>query len=182
MSSSKTDRAAEESPRPPPLRRDAAGQAETVSLADVIEWFMDHDPRVAVIRHPAVEELFQWKQAESARRGEQVYQFNRAEDRLAVGIVQALFEHDTEEGLHGWISQLLNALDDAAKTYEAISDAYQLRVSEESSALKEAAKIPAAGERALFLTCCWLETLCTAEIRVVGWVYQELYGRPFSPR
>jgi hypothetical protein len=23
--------------------------------------------------------------------------------------------------------------------------------------------------------------LCTAELRIMGWVYQELYGKPFQP-
>ena len=36
-------------------------------------------------------------------------------------------------------------------------------------------------ERDIYLTCCWLETLCTAEVRVLGWAYRELYGRPFHP-
>jgi hypothetical protein len=52
---------------------------------------------------------------------------------------------------------------------------------EGNSAVREAAKIPTTNGRAIFLTTCWLDTLCTAEIRVLGWVYQELYGRPFHP-
>src|SRR5918911_1704637 len=98
---------------PPALVRDESGDINTSSLADVIEWFLTYDQRAAVIRHPKVEEIFHWKQREAAREGEEVYQFAHAEDRLAIGIMQALSEHDTEDELHGWISRLLNALDDA---------------------------------------------------------------------
>ena len=45
----------------------------------------------------------------------------------------------------------------------------------------ESRKIPAASTRNDFLIDCWLETLCTAEIRVLGWLYREFYGRPFHP-
>ena len=166
---------------PPPLARDAQARIEPNSLADLIQWFLTYDQRVAVINHPAVEELFQWKQAESERAGESVYVFNRAEDRLAVGIMQALTEHGTERELHGWISQLLNALEEASKTNEAIAESYNLSTGEGASVVSEAVKLPTARERTIYLTCCWLETLCTAEIRVLGWVYQELYRRPYSP-
>lgn len=165
---------------PPPLERDAAGEINVGSLANLLQWFLDYDPRVAVIRHPRVEEIFQWKQGESQRQDESVYLFNRAEDRLAIGIMQALAQHDTESSLHEWIGQLLAALEDASKTNEEMSQAYRLDT-KENSALSEAQKIPAAQERLVFLTTCWLETLCTAEVRVLGWIYQELYGRPFHP-
>jgi hypothetical protein len=51
----------------------------------------------------------------------------------------------------------------------------------ENSIVAESSKIPAASARADFLINCWLETLCTAEIRVLGWLYREFYGRPFHP-
>ena len=166
---------------PPPLEHDRRGRINATSLADVIQWFLDHDRRAAVIRHPKVEELFHWKQQQASREGESVYRFDHAEDRLAIGIMQALAQHSTERALHGWISQLLNALDDAAKTNEEISTAYKLD-GEAPSAVKEAEKIPTAGGRKVYLTCCWLETLCTAELRIIGWIYQELYGKPFQPQ
>jgi hypothetical protein len=166
---------------PPPLELDAQGDVLTGSLADVIEWFLNYDQRVAVIRHPQVERVFQWKQEESIKAGEEVYQFRNAEDRLAIGIVQAITSNPTEGGLHDWISQLLNVLDDAAKTNEEIAGAYKLDASEEASAIEEAAKLPTARERKIYLTCCWLEALCTAELRVLGWVYQQLYGKPYAP-
>lgn len=166
---------------PPPLARDELGRIEPSSLADLIGWFLDHDPRVNMIRHPKVEEVFQWKQAESRRAGEEIYEFANAEERLAIGIMQAIVENEGEAALHGWISQLLNALDDATKTTEEVSHAYHLDTDGEASTVGEAAKIPTERGRAIFLTCCWLEALCTAEVRVLGWVYQQLYGRPFQP-
>src|SRR5919199_4764966 len=168
--------------QPPALRRDAGGRVEPSSLADLIQWFLDYDERVAVVRFPAVEALFQWRQQEELKSlGDDAVAFRQAEDRLAVGVIQALVEHDTEGKLHAWIKELLSALDDASKTNEAISEAYGLKPSEESSVIEEAEKIPSRREREVYLNCCWLETLCTAEARVLGWAYQGLYGRAFHP-
>ena len=132
---------------PPALMREKSGDINTSSLADVIEWFLTYDQRAGVIRHPKVEEIFHWKQAESEREGEEVYKFAHAEDRLAIGIMQALAEHTDEQSLHDWISQLLNALDDAAKTNEEMASAYQLKADEAASTVKEALKIPTANGR-----------------------------------
>jgi hypothetical protein len=128
--------------QPPALARDELGRIEPASLADLIQWFLDHDPRVNVIRHPKVEQIFQWKQDESRRAGEEIFEFGSAEDRLALGIMQAIVEHEGEEALHGWISQLLNALDDATKTTEEVSQAFGLDTSGEASTVDEAMKIP----------------------------------------
>lgn len=166
---------------PPTLQHDGRGEINASSLADVIQWFLDYDQRAAVIRHPKVEELFHWKQQQASHDNENVFQFDHAEDRLAIGIMQALAEHRGERALHAWISQLLNALDDAAKTNEEISGAYKLD-GEATSTVTEAEKIPTANGRKVYLTCCWLETLCTAELRIMGWIYQELYGKPFQPQ
>ncbi|MDT4965698.1 MAG: hypothetical protein QOJ64_435 [Acidobacteriota bacterium] len=166
---------------PPRLLRDENKQIIVSSLADLIQWFMTYDQRTTIIRHPKVEELFHWKQEQSRNAGEEVYDFEHAEDRLAIGIMQALAEHPDESKLHDWIGQLLNALDDAVKTNEAITAAYKLGTDDVESTVKEAEKIPAANERKVYLTCCWLEALCTAELRITGWIYQELYGRPFTP-
>ncbi|MGH9902471.1 MAG: hypothetical protein ACRD68_11750 [Pyrinomonadaceae bacterium] len=166
---------------PPPLRRDAEERIEPSSLADMIQWFLDYDERVAVVKYPAVEALFQWKQQETLRDAPGAFAFGRAEDRLAVGIMQALTANGRERELHAWIKELLGALDEATKTNEEISGAYNLRPDEGTSVVAEAEKIPTRRERDIYLTCCWLEILCTAEIRVLGWAYQELYGRPFRP-
>jgi len=183
MSKTKSDAAprAGASQGPPRLGRDAAGRIEPASLASVIQWFLDYDERVAVVRFPAVEALFQWRQQEELKGREGAVGFNRAEDRFAVGVMQALVEHGTEGALHGWIKELLAALEDARQTNEAIAESYGLKPSESSGAVAEARKIPSRREREVYLNCCWLETLCTAEARVLGWAYQGLYGRAFHP-
>jgi len=165
----------------PPLRRDSAGKIDLDSVPDVIQWFLDFDQRVAIVKHPNVEEVFQWKQAQSRSQGEAVFDFKQAEDRVAIGIIQALADYNTERALHSWISQLLNALDSASKANEATAEAYKLELSGGGSVVTEADKIPSARGRRDFLINCWVETLCTAEARVLGWLYKEFYGQPFTP-
>ena len=170
-----------EASRLPPLQRDARGRIDVDSVPEVIQWFLDYDERVAVIKHPRVEEIFQWKQEQSRIAREDVFPFKRAEDRLAIGIIQALAENSTERELHTWISQLLNALDAASKANESTSESYKLELGGSGSIVKEAEKIPSERGRREFLINCWVETLCTAEARVLGWLYKEFYGRPYSP-
>lgn len=165
----------------PPLQRDSRGKVDLDSVPDVIQWFLDFDQRVAIIKHRNVEEVFQWKQEQSRQAGEPVFDFKQAQDRLAIGIIQALAENNTERALHSWISQLLNALDSASKANEATGEAYKLDLASGGSVLKEAEKIPSARGRRDFLINCWLESLCTAEARVLGWLYKEFYGLPFAP-
>jgi hypothetical protein len=165
----------------PPLQRDAAGNFEVDSVPDVIEWFLNNDQRVAVIRHPSVEEVFQWKQKQTQAQGEQVFIFNRAEDRLAIGIIQALADNASERDLHAWISQLLTALDTAAKANESTAEAYKLDLRSGGSIVKQSEKIPFQRGQSEFLLNCWIETLCTAEARVLGWLYREFYGKSYAP-
>jgi len=165
----------------PPLQRDASGQIDVDSVPDVIEWFLKYDQRVAIIRHPSVEEVFQWKQQHTQAQGEEVFQFRQAEDRLAIGIIQALADNSTERGLHEWIGQLLAALVAASKANESTSEAYNLDLRSGASIVEQAGKIPHQRGRTDFLLNCWIETLCTAEARVLGWLYKEFYGRPYSP-
>ena len=182
MANPKSNSATDAPTSVPVLRRDQSGQLDLNSVADVIQWFLDYDQRTAAIRHPKVEELFQWKQERSRSLGENVYDFNHAEDRLAIGIMQALAVNSNERALHDWIGQLLNALQEASKMNEEIAAAYRLEMGEAASTVKEAARIPTERGRTDFLTSCWLEVLCTAEIRVLGWFYQELYGHPYAPQ
>ncbi len=170
-----------EYPPQPPLLRDARGRIDVDSVPDVIQWFLDYDSRVAIVKHPRVEEVFQWKQEQSRQISEEIFVFNRAEDRLAIGIIQALSENATERELHSWIGQLLNALDTASKANESVSEAYSLDLTVVASIVGEAAKIPSRRGRNDFLVNCWVETLCTAEARVLGWLYKEFYGRPYVP-
>ena len=165
----------------PPLLRDAGGHVDVDSVPDVIDWFLNNDQRVAVVRHPSVEEVFQWKQQQSQLQGEEVFIFNRAEDRLAIGIIQALADNASERDLHAWISQLLMALDAAAKANESTAEAYQLDLRSGGSIVKQSEKIPFQRGRSEFLLNCWIETLCTAEARVLGWLYKEFYGKAYAP-
>lgn len=164
----------------PVLLRDSAGRIDYDSIPDVIQWFLDYDERVAIVKHPKIEELFHWKQQQSRDAGEEVFNFNRAEDRLAIGLIQSLAHNPTEEALHSWIAQLLNALNSASKATEDVAKAYSLEMSS-ASVVNESSKIPSASTRQDFLINCWLETLCTAEVRVLGWLYREMYQRPFHP-
>ena len=147
----------------------------------MIEWFLKFDQRVAIIKHPSVEEVFQWKQQYSQAQGEDVFAFKQAEDRLAIGIIQALADNPGERELHSWIGQLLNALETASKANESISESYKLDLQSGGSILKQADKIPYQRGRNEFLLNCWIETLCTAEARVLGWLYKEFYGQPYAP-
>ena len=165
----------------PPLQRDEYGQVDVDSVPDVIEWFLNYDQRVAVIRHPAVEEVFQWKQKVSQAEGEEVFVFRKAEDRLAIGIIQALADNSTEPKLHAWIGQLLGALDSASKANESTAEAYKLDLRSGGSIIEQSEKIPFERGKIEFLLNCWIETLCTAEARVLGWLYKEFYGRPYAP-
>ena len=165
----------------PPLQRDTAGNVDVDSVPDVIDWFLNNDQRVAMIKHPTVEEVFQWKQQQSQSQGEKVFIFNRAEDRLAIGIIQALADNSSEREMHAWISQLLTALDAAAKANESTAEAYQLDLRSGGSIVKQSEKIPFQRGREEFLLNCWIETLCTAEARVLGWLYKEFYRKPYAP-
>jgi hypothetical protein len=166
---------------PPPIVRDEAGVVTVASLADVVEWFLNYDERVAVMRHPHVEELFRWRQEDAQKQGEVPAPFESAEDRFAIGIFQALAENNNQSLLHLWINDVLQALHEAKETNETISEDFKFAHAEGASAVQEAENLPSNRERRIYLTACWLEALCTAEVRVLGWVYQQLYGRPFTP-
>ena len=170
--------------RPPVVTRDVVtGAPDQTALVECVGWFLSYDLRVAAVRHPHIEQVFQWKQTrdESASPSANSFHFDSAEDRFALGIFQALATYTTEADLHNWISELLTALDDATKTNEAITEAFALSTDANLSAIERAAELPTDDEREIFLTTCWLEVLCTAEARVFGWLYQDLYNRPFHP-
>ena len=166
---------------PPKLRPGVGGGIDDNSLADLIEWFLTYDERTARMRHPYTEELFQWKQHDDVESGVGVYPFENAEARFAIGIFQALQENNSEPLLSLWISDVLSALHDARETRSEITDANKLDDSPDKLAIEKAEKLTTKAERRLYLTSCWLEQLCTAEARVLGWVYQEIYGKPFTP-
>ncbi|MBK8813624.1 MAG: hypothetical protein IPN69_23240 [Acidobacteria bacterium] len=164
---------------PPKLRKTPNGETDVNSLADLLEWFLTYDQRVGLVRHPQVEELFQWKMADDRANGVEAYPFENAEARFAIGAFQAIGENNTEEKLQEWITEVLQTLGEVKQTSEDIAGDYKLDSG--ASHVAEAAKIPTASERRLYLTSSWLEALCTAEVRFLGWVFQELYGKPFQP-
>ena len=128
-----------------------------------------------------MEEVFQWKQQYSQAQGEDVFAFKQAEDRLAIGIIQALADNPGERELHSWIGQLLNALETASKANESICRIVQTRLAKRRFNYEQADKIPFQRGRNESLLNCWIETLCTAEARVLGWLYKEFYGHPYAP-
>ncbi len=167
--------------QPPKLRPGAAGGIDDASLADLIEWFLNFDERTARMRHPYTEELFQWKQHDDSENGVGIYPFENAEARFAIGVFQAVRENNSEPLLGLWLSDVLNALHESRETKNEIAAANKIDETSEMLALEKAEKLTTKAERRLYLTSCWLEQLCTAEARVLGWVYQEIYGRPYTP-
>ena len=168
--------------QPPKLRLKENGEIETGSLADLLEWFLMYDERTARMRHANTNELFQWKQADDESQGVATYPFENAEDRFAVGIFQALAENNSEPLLKMWLNDLISALHESRETRSDLAASYKLDDDLEAFALQKADKLTTNSERRLYLSSCWLEALCTAEARVLGWVFKEIYGKPFTPQ
>ncbi len=169
----------EQTNQPPKLERTASGDINTNSLADLLEWFLNFDQKVAIVRNPQVEELFRWKQQDDKVNGVEIYPFENAEARFAIGVFQALGENDSEAKLQIWITEVLQALGEAKQTNEDIAKSYKLDQSQ--SHVEQASQIPSNTEKRLYLSSCWLESFCTAEARFLGWVFQEIYAKPFQP-
>src|SRR3984893_4376393 len=108
QSTTEADAVAQASSSEPVLLRDKYGAVDYDSLPDVIQWFLDYDQRVAVIKHAKVEELFQWKQEQSRLAGENVFSFNRAEDRLAICVLQSIAHNPNERELRPLDAYLLH--------------------------------------------------------------------------
>lgn len=168
--------------QPPKLRvNPATGETDVNSIADLLEWFLTYDERTARMRHSHTDELFRWKQADDEANGAAIYPFENAEARFAIGAIQALAENRSEPLLKLWITDVLNALHESREAKDQLTESYGLDKDPDASALQRAEELTTNSEKRLYLTSCWLETLCTAEARFLGWVYQEMYGRPFAP-
>lgn len=174
--------AATQENQPPKLRQSADGQIEASSIADVIEWFLNYDERTARMRHPHTNELFIWKQADDEANAVGTYPFENAEARFAVGTFQAVKENDTEPLLDLWLNDVSAALHAARTAKGEVAESNRLDETSLDSALAKADKLTTNLEKRLYLSSCWIETLCTAEARVLGWIYQELYGKAFVPK
>lgn len=166
---------------PPKLRPGPQGAIDPSSMADLVEWFLNYDERTSRIRHANTEELFQWKQQDDEANGVGTYPFENAEARFAIGVFQALQENNAEPLLGLWLNDVLAALHESRETKREITEANDLDKAIEGSSMEKTSLLTTNNERRLYLTSCWLEALCTAEARVLGWIYQELYGKPFSP-
>ena len=92
----------------------------------MIEWFLNYDQRVAIIGIRPSKKYFSGNSNKARRRAKRSFVFKQAEDRLAIGIIQALADNSTERQLHAWIGQLLGALDTASKANESTAEAYKL--------------------------------------------------------
>ena len=167
--------------RPPGLRRTAEGTIDSAALADLIEWFLNFDERTSRVRHPHTNELFQWKQADDQANGVATYPFENAEARFAIGTFQAVQENNSEPLLNLWLNDVTAALHEARNTKTEIAEANKIDETSLDSSLVKADKLTTNAEKRLYLSSCWLEVLYTAEARVLGWIYQEMYGKPFSP-
>lgn len=167
--------------QPPKLVRTETGGIQPDSLADLIEWFLNFDERTARMRHPMTEELFQWKQQDDEANGVVTYPFENAEARFAIGVFQAIEQNGSEPMLGLWMNDVLAALHESRETKREITEANDLDKDIELSPLQKAALLTTNAERRFYLACCWNEALYTAEARVLGWIYQEIYGRPFTP-
>lgn len=165
---------------PPLLETIENSDLNVQSLTAIVEWFLDYDERVAALRHPDVDAIYQWRQQDAKTSGEEMAPFDRAEDRFAIGVFQALAENNTQQLLHAWIKDLLAALQEAKQLNAQISEDYQLRKEPGLTPLEAANLLPTNNERRLYLAACWLEILCTAEIRILGWIYEQLYGKSFA--
>lgn len=166
---------------PPKLETDGNGEPLNSSIADVIEWFLNFDERTARMRHPHTDELFAWKQADDEKQGVAIFPFENAEARFAIGVVQAVAENRDESSLQIWITDVLEALGRARELRTEMAQAYQLDDDLDAGSITKAERLPSNAEKRLYLSASWLEALCTAEARVLGWIYQELYGKQYSP-
>src|SRR5215813_8385200 len=133
--------------QPPKLSVTHEGKLDMNSVADLIEWFLNFDERVAIMRHPQVEELFQWKQSDDAENGVATYPFENAEARFAIGVIQALEENNEEPLLKLWISDVLNALQQARDTRAELTESYKLDKQPMDSAIIKAKKLTTNAER-----------------------------------
>ena len=79
------------------------------------------------------------------------------------------------------MNDVMAALHTAKTTKDEIAEANKLDAKPLDSAIQKAEKLTTNAEKRIYLSSCWLEALCTAEARVLGWIYQEIYGRPFTP-
>ena len=166
---------------PPLLQKTENGEINIESLAGTVEWFLNYDERVAAMRHPAVDAIYQWRQQDANSNGGEMEPFARAEDRFAIGIFQAVAENDSEPALKQWMSDTLTAMQESKELAGQIAGDYKFSPEANTAPIEEANLLPTNEEKRMYLSARWFEILCTADLRVLGWIYQQLYGKPFAP-
>lgn len=166
---------------PPSLVKTQNGEINIESLANLVEWFLSYDERVAALRHSQVDAIYQWRQQDANSTDKEMEPFPRAEDRFAMGIFQALAENDSEPALKKWISDILTAMQESKELAAQIAVDNKFSPEANTTPLEEANLLATNEEKRMYLSARWFEILCTAELRVLGWVYQQLYGKPFAP-
>jgi hypothetical protein len=166
---------------PTSLQKTENGEINIESLANTVEWFLSYDERVAAMRHPSVDAIYQWRQQDANSNGEEMAPFPRAEDRFAIGVFQAIAENDSEPALKEWMNACLTAMQESKELAGQIAGDYKFSAEANTTPVEEANLLPTITEKRMYLSARWIEILSTAELRVLGWIYQQLYGKPFAP-
>ena len=141
---------------------------------------MNFDERVAAMRHPDVDAIYQWRQQDANSNGEEMLPFPRAEDRFAMGVFAALAENRDEPSLKAWMTEIVNALQESKEFAAQIAHDNEFSPESNRTPIEEANFLPTMDEKRMYLSARWFEILSTAELRVLGWIYQELYGKAFA--
>ena len=119
------------------------------------------------MRLPYTDELFQWKQADDEANGIGTYPFENAEARFAIGVFRRGDEQfraaaaDVDLGCTGSFERIARDPDGNRPFVQDGRDLGKLGA-------RKGRKANQPGGKRLYLTSCWLETLCTAEARVLG--------------
>lgn len=166
---------------PPALVKTENGEINVESLANTVEWFLSYDERVAAMRHPSVDAIYQWRQQDANSNGQEMAPFPRAEDRFAIGVFQIIAENNSELSLKQWISDILTAMQESKELAGQIAGDYKFSLGANATPIDEANLLSTTDEKRMYLSARWFEILCTAELRVLGWIYQQLYDKPFAP-
>ena len=164
----------------PPLLRDPSGHVDVDSVPDVIQWFLDYDSRVAIIKHPRLKRSFNGSRNKADRTTKKYSCLAGLRIVWQLGLSRLWARTPRNAAF----TPGLGSCSMRSTRPQRLTKPF-LRpmawTSQLTSIVTEATKIPTQRGRNDFLVNCWVETLCTAEARVLGWLYKEFYGRPYSP-
>jgi len=169
--------------QPPKLRLTAEGSADIGSLADVLEWFLNFDETHRP--HEATRPSKRFSNGNSRTTRSTASRSTRSRTprpALPSARFQALAENDTEPKLnrldHRYPQRPRRRPDVAHRDLGILRP----RRRPELYAVAKADKLTTAIEKRIYLTSSWIEALCTAEARYLGWSIRKLYGKPFHPK